>query len=338
MILPEIQIMDQRVEQLIDDGLNDSAMRLVSDTVQDLVLNTFQLEKETTHLVHYTTVDALFSMLSCPTKANEEFGLATSGPSEELDKDNSSNFIRMYDTYNANDPSEGNFLLEAKPRRHPFPSRHPHLWDLLLDRSRLPAYVASFRGISSAEEVDDLVFWRTYGKDGRGCAIVFPVHFLTSNTPLLRVKYGIKEVRLTFNWLLTVFDALASASSLTKLKPPSPGIPRYIASSLSPLPYLHKADDYKFEQETRVVMPFVDLSSRSLFCERRENLKSGLTLRHFANHRDLHVLNVLRTDAVITLGPAVRDKSNLKFILKRRLEHVGLVGAKICESKISYRS
>ena len=336
MTLLEIQDLDKKVEQLTRENLNDSAMRLVSDTVQGLVLNAFQPATNTTHLVHYTTVDALFSMLSCPRKPNEEFALSTSVPTEKLDK--SSNFIRMYDTYNGNDPLEGNFILKAKPRRHPFSSRHARLWDLLLDRSRLPAYVASFRGISSIDDVDDLIFWRTYGKDGQGCAILFPMSFLASDTPLLRVKYGRREARSTLNWLLAVFDALESTKHLKKLEPADPEIPRYIAASLSAVPYLHKADDYAFEQEARVVVPFVDLTPRSLFCERREDLKSGLTLRHFANHPELHVRNVLRTDAVIMLGPAVRDKSNLRFILKRRLDNVGLVGTKICESKISYRS
>ena len=244
----------------------------------------------------------------------------------------------MSDTYHSNDPLEGRFFLESKPSRHPFPSRHPDVWQLLSDRSQLPAYVTSFRRISKIEEVDDLIFWRTYGKDGQGCAIVFPNSFLQPNIPLMQVKYGKKNVRLTLDRLLRIFGSLASAKSLGFIKSVNPGIPRYIASSLSPIPYLHKADDYKFEQEVRVVIPFVDLPPRSLFCERMHDPTFGLKLRHFANHPELHIRNVLRTDSIIMLGPAVTARENLSFVLKRRLENVGLVGTKFFESKISYRS
>ena len=336
MTLSEIQDMNNRAEQLISEGHQDSASRVVSDTVKNLILNPFLIDENTELLVHYTTVDALFSMLSCPVQPNKQFALTTSAPTEELDKE--SNFIRMYDTYNCNDPLEGRFFLKSKPSRHHFPSRHPRLWDLLSHQSRLPAYVASFRAVSKIADVDDLVFWRTYGKDGQGCAIVFPASFLGSTTPVLRVKYGKRHVISTLKRLLCVFDSLESATSLEKVSNATTPIPRYVASSLSPIPYLHKAGDYKFENEVRVVAPFVELTPRSLFCERLHDPQSGLKLRHYANHPDLHIRNILRTDSMVMLGPAVREQENLSFVLKQRLANVGLVGTKICVSDIAYRS
>ena len=336
MILPEIQVMDDRVAQLTTEGLHDSAARLVSDTVQHLLLNPFRIDHNTTLLVHYTTVDALFSMLSCPVQAGRPFALSSSAPTEQLDKQ--TNFLRMYDTYNCNDPLEGRFFVESAPFRHRFPPMHPHVWELLLDRSRLPAYVTSFRAVSKIEDVDDLVFWRTYGKDGQGCAIVFPASFIGPPTPLLRVKYGKNKVRSTLDRLLQVFDSLASAKSNENVTSAEPQIPRYVASSLSPVPYLHKANDYEFEEEVRIVVPFVDLPPRSLFCEQIYDPTFGLTLRHFVNHPDLHIRNILRTNSFVMVGPAVRERENLSFVLKRRLENVGLVGTIVCESKISYRS
>ena len=336
MTLPEIQEMDDTVDQLTNKGLHDSAFRVMSDTVRNLLLGPFELDDSTKFLAHYTTVDTLFSMLSCPVEPNRRFSLSSSAPTEELDKD--SGFLRIYDTYNCNDPQEGQYFLNAKPVRHRFSSNHPDLWKLFLDRSRLPAYVTSFRAVPKIEDIDDLVFWRTYGKDGQGCAIVFPKSFLDSSTPILRVKYGKKSVLSTFDRLLNVFDSLASVKSLEKIEHAETNVPRYVTASLSPIPYLHKSDDYKFESEVRVVVPFVDLSPRALFCHRIHDPQSGLKLRHFANHPELHVRNILKTDSTIILGPAVRARENVKFVLKHRLVNIGLVGTRICESKIIFRS
>ena len=336
MTLPEIQEMDDTVNQLTNNDLHDSALRVVSDTVRNLLLGPFELDDSTKFLAHYTTVDALFSMLSCSVERNRHFALSSSGPTEELDKD--SGFLRMYDTYNCNDPQEGKFFLNAKPVSHRFSSSYPDLWELFLDRSRLPAYLTSFRAVPKIEDIDDLVFWRTYGKEGQGCAIVFPKSFLDSSTPILRVQYGKKSVRSTFDRLLSVFDSLTSVKSLEKIKDAETNIPRYVTPSLSPIPYLHKSDDYKFESEVRVVVPFVDLPPRALFCHRIQDPQSELKLRHFANHPELHVRNILKTDSTIILGPSVRARENVEFVLKRRLVNIGLVGTRVCKSKIFFRS
>ena len=87
MTLPEIRDMDNRVEKLTAEGHHDSASRVVSDTVQHLLLSPFEIDDNTALLAHYTTVDALFSMLSCPVEPNKHFALSSSAPTEELDKD-----------------------------------------------------------------------------------------------------------------------------------------------------------------------------------------------------------------------------------------------------------
>ena len=38
----------------------------------------------------------------------------------------------------------------------------------------MPAYVTSFACVSSLDEVDDLVFWRTYGKVRTGLCVGIP--------------------------------------------------------------------------------------------------------------------------------------------------------------------
>ena len=337
MIVSEIEAMARTVDQLIGDGFHGSASRLLSDTVRHLVRAPFQLSDSTKFLVHYTSIDVLFSIFSCPVEHNSNFALSSSGPSVELGKD--SGFLRMYDTFNSNDPNEGRFFVDSGPHR--FQSDHPELWALLEDRAKLPAYVASFRGVSKLEDVDDLIFWRTYGREGQGCAIVSPVSFFDAiDAPPLQVRYGKDPVQSTLDRLSDVFDTLAAVQSLHHhhLLDTSDPVPDYVSYSLSPIPYLHKSDDYRFESEVRIVVPFVNLARGSLFCHRIHDSTSGLKLRHFANVSTLHVRNILRTDSIVILGPAVPSKPNLSFVLKQRLVNMGLVGAKICSSRIDYRS
>ena len=336
MAFSEIQAVANAADQLIRDGFDDSASRLLFDKVPSLVQAPFGLDAGIRFLVHYTSIDVLFSMLSCNVQTEERFALSSSGPSEELGED--SNYLRMYDTFHSNDPNEGQFLISSKPARHRFPSKHPALWELLTDHGSLPAYVACFRGISKLKDVDDLVFWRTYGKNGQGCAVVFPVSFFGAATPVLQVKYGKTSVRSTLDHLSAVFGSLASSLGQHILGNTGTSVARYISSSLSPIPYLHKAADYKYEKEIRVVVPFVDLPPKSLFCHPIDRRGFGTTLRHFANLPDLYVRNILRTDSMILLGPAVPSKQNVRFVLKQRLKNIRLVGTKVCTSKIDYRS
>ncbi len=338
MSIPEIDNMEKMVDQFLKDGAFHSASRLISDTLSNLIRQPFALDECTKFLVHYTSVEDLFSILSCPVHHNTYFPLSSNGPMDKLNED--SGFLRMYDTFNANDPNEGQFFISSTPDSHNFTSQHRNIWELLSNRSKLPAYIASFRGVSNVEKVDDLIFWRTYGREGKGCAIVFPVSFLSKGTPVLQVRYGCKLVRSTLDHLTDVFDALSSATSLhqKKLLFGTDEVPEYITSSLSPISYLHKAKDYMFEEEVRVVVPYVDLSPRSLFCHRIHDSGSGVMLRHFAHLPELNIRNILRTNSRILLGPAVQSKSNLQFVLKRRLAQLGQVGTKICASKIDYRS
>ena len=337
MVLQKIQAMANTVDRLVKDGLHASASRFFSDNVQALVLSPFKLDGGTKFLVHYTSIDVLFSMLSCPVQHGSFFALSSDGPSEESGKD--SRFLRMYDTLNSNDPNEARFFLSATPAHHRFTVNHSHLWELLSDQSRLPAYVTSFSALSKPEDADNLIHWRTYGKEGQGCAIVLPVSRFSTATPVLQVQYGKTRVLSTLNHLSEVFDSLASVESLSQLNLDITNpVPRYLSTSLSPIPYLHKASDYEFEKEVRVLVPFADLPLGSLFCHRIHGAEFGTKLRHFSNHDALHIREILQTDSKILIGPAVPSSSNLRFVLKHRLIHLGLGGTNVCTSEIDFRS
>ena len=337
MTLLEITTIAQTFDQYIKDGLHDSAARFLVDTVPKYVLRPFKLGANTKYLAHYTSIDALFSILSCPIKHDSQFALSTGGAPETPNK--SSGFLRMYDTFNSNDPNEGQFFVSSSRSHNRFSSQHPVLWTLIVERTRLPAYVASFRAVSRLKDVDDLVFWRTYGKNGQGCAIVFPVSFFTADTPAMQVQYGRQSVQLTLDNLSNVFNSLTSVKSLrnSAILTGTDSLPKYISLSLSPIPYLHKSKNYKYESEVRVVVPYADLAPKSLFCHRIHDIETGSKLRHFANLKALHIDNILRTDSFIMLGPAVTSKPNLMFVLEKRLANLGLVGSGIISSTIEYR-
>lgn len=338
MSIPEIDALDTRVAALTRHGASLTAERLLSDTVTALVRSPYALPPKIKYLAHYTSIDVLFSLLSCPAQPADLFDL--SADASDSQRPESPEFLRLYDTFNANDPNEGRFFTHSAPRTHQFTRQHSNLWALLADRAQLPAYVSAFRGLSQVPEVDKLLFWRTYGKDGKGCAIVFPVSFLAPDTPILRVRYGPHSVKSCLDHLHNVFSALSAARSLHQsgLLYTTGKIPAYVSASLSPIPYLHKANDYLFEEEVRVVVPYVDLHPKSLSCHRTHHNPSGITLRHFAHLKTLEISNLLRTDSAIYIGPTAEQPDNLRFVLERRLANLRLSGAKVVVSQIDYRS
>ena len=338
MLVSEIDALDKSVDSLIRDGARSSASQLLSDTVSRLVRSPYALEKRKKFLVHYTTIDALFSLLSCSLENNATFKLSSNGSPANTDAPPS--YLRLYDTFHTNDPDEGQLVVGPIGHAHRFSKQHPQLWKLLQDRSKLPAYVTAFRGIRKIEDADNLVFWRTYGREGKGCALVFPISFLDHCTPVLEVQYGEERIKSALENLSTVFDGLSSATSIQEhgLLYSTGDVPKYVTSALSPIPYLHKSKDFRFENEVRVVMPYVDLFPNDLSCHQVPDSASGAKLRHFAHLPALAILNLLRTDSVLYLGPAVPSKKNLAFVIKRRLHHFGLVGTDIRPSKIGYQS
>lgn len=108
--------------------------------------------------IHYTTIGVLMQMLQCQQRTTP----AT---------------LRLYDSMHLNDPDEGNYL----PRKISAESQFGWLGDRrqFLHQDDIGgtvdeiAYVASFVAGDAAS--DNLVFWRTYGHEGKGCSILCSV-------------------------------------------------------------------------------------------------------------------------------------------------------------------
>ena len=115
-------------------------------------------------LAHYTSLDAVYSMFQRGDEA----------------------LFRFSDTLHMNDPEEGRSVRWAEKIAENLEESYKIKSDRRADPSWegkmfASAYVLSFVGAKltkkiriEAEKVgDDLSFWRTYGKDGRGCSMTF---------------------------------------------------------------------------------------------------------------------------------------------------------------------
>ena len=337
MIRDQIERIDKEYEMYMEKGLEKSGYQVVVEGISELIRQPFLPKSGINFLVHYTSVDALFSLLGCPINAGDIFFISGEKPRRR----NSHNVghLRLYDTFHANDPSEGTYLVENEPDSNPLRPDHECVWQSLNKQARLPAYISSFRGIETLEEYDDIFYWRTYGKDGMGVALVIPVKPLKKFTYLSQVRYGKKSIVCTLSELSDLLDSLSKSRALNDSKKLifREELQEQILKSVSTITYLHKSLDYKLETEVRVVSPLIKPND-TLWCEPHLDVYSGRTLRHFTSLPELRTDKLLVSDSKIVLGPAVQYRKNLKYLLIKRLEQLKMWGREVLESKIGYRS
>ena len=162
----------------------------------------------TLSLAHYTSLDAVYQIVS-------------SGPQGVL---------RLYDSVHVNDPSEGaatpegtsiadalGSITEALGLVRSFSSGA--VSPIAYNAARFStAYILSFLGTSDEEDPgDQLDFWRSYGRDGRGCSFTFFPYLSGWPTQLVAglrsVRYGIQEASdysKEIMLLLKIHNALSS--------------------------------------------------------------------------------------------------------------------------------
>ena len=98
-------------------------------------------ESQSKVVIHYTSITALVSML------------------ENVSKGDNKSPFRLYDSAHFNDPDEGNYLARNLLQKYSW----------LGEKGVRHAYVASFILPNSEKDIsDNLVFWRTYGREGEG--------------------------------------------------------------------------------------------------------------------------------------------------------------------------
>ena len=325
-----------RLEELHEEGRWEEVSKLFDQMLWDEIYEGHQVGDDVSHLVHYTTLDALISMLGVNTVDGETYVLPAAerdDTEEAKDRARQRGYLRLYDTFSANDPNEGTFFVTSADPTGSFQKKYGAVWRLFEQRSKSPAYQTSLKQVGKAEDADELVSWQTYGGDGKGCALVFPAKRLEGLHKLYTVRYGAEAAMDCLNRIDAALDAYTSlgvpgAPDFAGSRGPY-HLPSSIANVLSPLVYLYKSEHYGSEREARVVVPFSDLEKGAL-------LQKG-SWRHFAQLPELKIGKLLESPAKIVFGPSVVGLANLKFVLSALLRQRG-IGPTLTQSGISYRS
>ena len=337
------------LRKLCEEGRWQAASSLFGQMLRKEIYHKHHIGEDVSHLVHYTTLDALISMLGVSAVDGEAYILAdTKGQAahqtehakgeaaeEEEDGARRRGYLRLYDTFSANDPNEGTFFVSSADPIGSFQQKYGAVWRLFEARSKSPAYQTSLRQVCKAEAADDLVFWRTYGRDGTGCALVFPAKRLGGLDKLYTVRYGVEDAKDCLGCIEAALDAyneLGVPGEDFAGSGASAQLPSSIENVLSPLVHLYKSKHYAYEREARVVVPFSDLE-KGAFLQ-----KGAGGLRHFAQLPELKIEKLLGSPSEIVYGPSVDVSPNLEFVLEKLIRQRGFDAPKPRRSDISYRS
>lgn len=318
-VAPMRRVLDlvDAAERELTEGGTDRAHRLLKESLFGALLRDgLQDHRETEPwAVHYTSLDATLAILD------------TGG-------------FRMYNIETSNDPLEGQVLgiegfLHRVSRQYSWLPAIPH-------RRGLDAYVLSAiaPGPKSFYESidDDLVWWRLYGHDGRGCAIRFNTQ--VDRFPMYQVRYlarsnrGGNSTGNTTPGVLRVEEALKILDgrlkgALGELKE----LPNHSACAISDFlmnyTYLVKDRHYRAEHEVRAISisPVPD----SVEFE----VDNGGPRRRFVNGPRLR--ECLRSGSSITIGPSVRQPRMVRAYIERCLAENGCGHTRVHISEARYR-
>jgi TPR repeat protein len=286
-------------------------------------------------VAHFTTFDALESMLPA-----------------ERPTDRLTSRLRLYNFAYMNDPTEGKRLLDehvtsSASLREFFSgdSDNPISWE----EHESSVYIGSFtlRG-------DELDLWRAYGRDGTGYCVLTPIEAFdqesTNDSGPLHGGEVVKvsaEIRKSIDYLPTTLYAIRYEDedvrktlgelkvSLEKLKEKKPrlknsdeALNRIVRLIVSQILYLYKNEQYKSEQEARMISDF-DISTDFLSLDARQPpcvfVQSSDFLFKYEGSR-------------IIIGPKVQESTVVEIGLKYRLARHGFIDTtKVIRSKVQYR-
>ena len=244
-----------------------------------------------------------------------------------LDRDKP-DYLRLYDTIHTNDPTEGRFFREsletvARSVFHRLPR-------MILRPKPEYAYIASFVRASGLDKADKLDYWLAYGHRGYGCSIAIPLANFPTSLPILRVQYGKSAASRAGERLASFLDRFPTDSS-------APSDPfRSLFQTLSSIPYFHKPRSYRYESECRLLVLPQEWSGDPIF-QLRTSSDGSTSVRHYLQHPDLRPQGIFVTGTVITLGPSISARENVRRAIRSLLGHHRLSGPDLAFSKIPYR-
>ena len=294
----------------LDAGAVASASALFPEIATDILRNLYPLAplggRSPKYLIHYTSLDTLFSMLD---RVNPDY-------------------LRLYDTIHTNDPTEGRFFRESlqTTARSVF-DRLPRM---ILRPEPDYAYIASFVRAFGLAAADKLDYWLAYGRKGYGCSIAVPLSDFSTSLPILRVQYGRPATRRAGERLVSFLDRFPTDSS-------SPGgIYRSLFQAFGSIPYFHKPHSYRYEAECRLLVLPQEWRGEPTF-QLRTSSDGSPSVRHYLQHPDLRLQGIFFTGTVITLGPSISERENVRRTICSLLRHHRLSGPDVAFSRIPYR-
>ena len=297
-------------------GSYNSAKTLLTEITHEFIQDLYAIsrpgQKDPKFLVHYTSLETLFSI---------------------LDPKNP-DYLRLYDTIHSNDPTEGVYFRDQL--RQISSSIYSNLPPFILDHYPGHAYIASFVRAASGSARDKLIYWLAYGRNGYGCSISIPYKDFSPQLPLLPIQYGTSGVKKTAKKVDRLFKSL-DPSVQSHFAPnsragehPSP------LAVLSAIPYFHKPRSYSAEKECRLFFSPLDPMCDPKY-EPRYSTTDGPIVRHYVEHEPLRREGIFFTGTVITLGPSIRHPENVQRSIYALLHHHGLTGPEVTWSTIPYQ-
>ena len=287
-------------------------------------------KKPPLHLAHYTSLEALISLLQNPHDG-----------------------LRLADSTAMNDPEEGESTVDDRIFLHLLDSEFGQgSW---VNRRYRSANICCFVGIKDEDERtidagDDLLYWRLYGNDCRGVSITIAPHVSTS----LAASSLVQQVIYTDEppLQLDVASVAALLHDLDGLRARArdaeiwsricgdvlPDCDRLFANR-----FLHKRSHYEMGHEYRSVVfdtqDDADDEDRLRISSRGMHVQYGL-VRRYVRIPELSCESILTTNSQITIGSNVRDGHEARKALSSLLVAGGSAPnvVSIRVSEIPYRA
>ncbi len=265
-------------------------------------------DSEKIKVVHYTSLETVHALLTEP----------------------SIQYLRLYDSVHLTDPQEGWYVFGA---RDFFRSNRISQW---LESPVSHAYILSFfpaEDNTDQKSHDHLSHWRAYGDNGCGCSLVLSV----PRSKLYAVNYcdiakddAAKKLMEFVDISSQIWDQIISRKSESRHPAYEELLEKIFATALKSR-FLHKHPSYKHERERRALVAAPEQSGI-------KTEVTGRHIRHYVKDDAFSMDHLLNSECRITVGPAVRHKSDVAKSFEGILNRKGKTGPKVDVSEIPYRT
>ena len=319
------QTLDEFRQEALDIAARARELQKPLNQVQSI--SESEEERFSVHLAHYTSLEAIVSMLQA-----QDGGL------------------RLSDTSTMTDPEEGCATSESSFISHMLRTtlgEESWVW-----KRYGAAHVCCFVGIERTDgrtvnAGDDLLFWRLYGSDCRGVSITIPPLIskgLIENSVVGKITYA-DELPIRLD--LSAFSAFAKHLEELHSRALDAGFWAEIGPDVlvpcDPLfkqRFLRKRSHYEMEREYRAIAFLSEDDEENVrYSIRGKHVQYG-RVRQYVQIPELNCVSILKTGTQITIGSNVPEPDNagdsLRELVKESAEIPSAVSVRV--SKVLYRS